>query len=94
MTRSETATAPPQRHEVERWQAGLDALHARIAARFRRAEVRERARWYVAGLLAGRERKNGWQLAEQLGEAGPQGGQRLLHAAHWDADALRDDLRA
>ena len=44
------------------------------------------------GLLAPVERKNGWQLAEHLGEAGPQGVQRLLNAADWDADAVRDDL--
>jgi hypothetical protein len=28
---------------------------------------------YLAGLLERVERKNGWQLAEHLGEAGPQG---------------------
>lgn len=79
--------------EIENWRAGLDALHARIAQRFRRAEVRERAKRYLAGLLDRVERKNGWQLAEQLGEAGPQGVQRLLNAAQWDVDAVRDDLR-
>jgi SRSO17 transposase len=40
------------------------------------------------------ERKNGWQLAEAMGEAGPRGVQRLLSAAAWGADAVRDDLRA
>ena len=40
------------------------------------------------------ERKNGWQLAEQLGERHPRGVQRLLDAARWDAEAVRDDLRA
>jgi SRSO17 transposase len=55
--------------------------------------VRERARRYLLGLLDRVERKNGWQLAEHLGESGPQGVQRLLNAAHWDADAVRDDLR-
>jgi SRSO17 transposase len=44
--------------------------------------------------LIGRvERKNGWQLAEELGERTPDGVQRLLNAARWDADAVRDDLR-
>jgi SRSO17 transposase len=28
-----------------------------------------------------------------MGERGPQGTQRLLNAARWDADAVRDDLR-
>ena len=80
--------------EIADWRGGLDALYARIACRFRRAEVRERAKRYLTGLLDRVERKNGWQLAEHLGEAGPQGVQRLLNAAEWDADAVRDDLRA
>jgi SRSO17 transposase len=90
----ERADTQARREESEGWQAGLEALHARIAARFGRAEVRERVRRYLAALLAPLERKNGWQLAEELGEAGPRGVQRLLSGAHWDAEAVRDDLRA
>jgi SRSO17 transposase len=82
------------REEIDGWGRGLDELHARIAGRFRRAEARARAGRYLTGLLSQVERKNGWQLAEHLGEAGPQGVQRLLNAADWDADAVRDDLRA
>jgi SRSO17 transposase len=93
MTLVETSETWDQRADVEGWRAGLDLLHARIAGRFRRAEVRVRVRRYLAGLLERVERKNGWQLAEHLGEAGPQGVQRLLNAAHWDAAAVRDDLR-
>jgi SRSO17 transposase len=37
-------------------------------------------------------RKNGWQLAEHAGETTPDGMQRLLTTARWDADALRDDV--
>src|SRR5215208_5921782 len=80
--------------EIASWPTGLDGLHARIAHRFRRAEARGRAKRYLAGLLERVERKNGWQLAEHLGEPGPQGVQRLLNAADWDVDAVRDDLRA
>jgi len=76
------------------WAAGLEALHARIAPRFRRAEPRQRALSYVRGLLHPVERKNGWQLAEQAGERTPDGMQRLLDAAEWDVEAVRDDLRA
>src|SRR6516165_8520162 len=75
------------------WTATLDAVHTRIAPRFARSEARTRVRRYLDALLAPVERKNGWQLAEHLGEAGPQGVQRLLNAAHWDAEAVRDDLR-
>src|SRR5258708_38757837 len=73
---------------------GLAGVHARIAPRFRRREARERAQRYLEGLLGRSERKNGWQLAEALGEGGPQGMQRLLNAADWDAEAVRDDLQA
>jgi SRSO17 transposase len=72
--------------------AALDALHAAIAPRFGRPEVRARARRYLDGLLAPVARTNGWQLAEALGERTADGVQRLLNAAHWDADAVRDDL--
>jgi SRSO17 transposase len=79
---------------IASWPTGLDELHARIAHRFRRAEARGRAKRYLAGLLDRVERKNGWQLAEHLGEPGPQGVQRLLNAADWDVEAVRDDLRS
>jgi SRSO17 transposase len=75
------------------WSVSLEGLHARIALRFARAELRERVRRYLNGLLGRVERKNGWQLAEALGDAGPQGFQRLLNNAKWDSDPVRDDLR-
>jgi SRSO17 transposase len=78
---------------IVRWSETLDALHQRIARRFARVQVRERARRYLVGLLDRVERKNGWQLAEASGELGAKGVQRLLNAAVWDADAVRDDLR-
>jgi SRSO17 transposase len=74
--------------------AELALLHRRIAARFARAEPRRRALAYLTGLLSPVERKNGWQLAEEANEASPDGMQRLLNTAHWDADAVRDDLVA
>jgi hypothetical protein len=71
----------------------LDEVHERIGPRFRRAEVRRRVRRFLEGLLAPVERKNGWQLAEALGERGPHGVQRLLAEADWDQEAVRDELR-
>src|SRR3712207_7174746 len=65
----------------------------RIGPRFARAEPRTRAGVYVRGLLSQAERKNGWTLAEQAGDATPDAMQRLLNHADWDADAVRDDLR-
>jgi SRSO17 transposase len=80
--------------EVRAWAAGLEALHARIAGRFARAEPRRRALAYLRGLLGNVTRKNGWQLAEHAGEATPDGMQRLLASADWNPDLVRDDLRA
>jgi SRSO17 transposase len=79
---------------IARCADALADLHTRIGHRFARSEARERAGRYLAGLLDRVERKNGWQLAEAMGEAGPRGVQRLLSAAAWDADGVRDDLRA
>ena len=71
----------------------LKRLHARIAPRFRRPEVRERARRYLAALLGPVDRRTGRQMAEHIGEETDDGVQRLLSVARWDADAVRDDLR-
>src|SRR5215204_836254 len=79
---------------VEQWADGLEALHVRVGRRFARTEPRRRALAYVRGLLSPVERKNGWQLAEQAGEATPDGMQHLLARADWDADQVRNDLRA
>ena len=79
---------------VAGWVAGLDDVMARIAGRFGRVEPRRRARGYLRGLLSPLARKNGWTLAEPAGDGTPDGMQRLLNTAEWDADAVRDDLRA
>jgi hypothetical protein len=44
-------------------------------------------------LLGELERKNSWWLAERAGELTPDGMQRLLNGAGWDADGVREDLR-
>ena len=75
------------------WSEALEELHRPIAGRFARSEARERVKRYLVGLLGRVERKNGWRLAEAIGETDPQGVQRLLNSAKWDADLVRDDLR-
>jgi SRSO17 transposase len=82
------------RSEAEDWAEELEAVAGRIAPRFGRAEPRRRALAYLQGLLAPLERKNGWHLAEAAGDHTPDGMQAFLARVHWDADALRDDLRA
>jgi SRSO17 transposase len=79
--------------DLAAWVAGLDDLFALVAGRFPRVEPRRRARAYVRGLLAPLAVKNGWTLAEAAGDATPDGMQRLLNAAAWDAGGVRDDVR-
>jgi SRSO17 transposase len=76
------------------WAAELERLGARLAPRFARVEPRRRLLAYLRGLLAPVERKNGWQLAESAGDATPDGMQDFLGRMRWDADQVRDDLRA
>ncbi len=79
--------------DVWKWGRELERLHSRFAPRFARPEPRRRALAHLKGVVSGVSRKNGWQLAEQAGEARPDGMQRLLNSAAWDADLVRDDLR-
>src|SRR5579885_1389483 len=72
----------------------LAQVQARIGPHFRRAEARRRAGHFLQALLAPLERKNGWQVAEAVGERGPRGVQRLLGEADWDEEAVRDVLQA
>ena len=80
--------------DVRDWGQQLEVVANRIGARFARSETRDRVRAYLVGLLAPVQRKNSWQLAEQIGEQAPYGVQHLLGRADWDPDAVRDDLRA
>lgn len=79
--------------DVQGWLGELEQVHGRLGALFKRPEPRARALAYMKGLLSNIERKNGWQLAEFMGEATPDGVQHLLERAHWDADGARDILR-
>ena len=63
------------------WTEMLEDLHGCIAHRFARSEARERVHRYIVGLLGRIERKNGWQIAEAIGDRDPQGVQRLLNSA-------------
>ena len=83
----------PSGEDLRIWADRLEEVQARLAPYFERAEPRHRAMSYIRGLVSVTERKNGWQLAELAGESTPNGMQRLLNTAHWDADQVRDDLQ-
>jgi SRSO17 transposase len=79
--------------DVRDWGGELDAVARRIGTRFPRSETRDRVRAYLVGLLGPVQRKNAWQVAEQIGDADPYGVQYLMGRSEWDPDAVRDDLR-
>src|SRR4051812_10422770 len=80
------------------WREELSALEVRLGELFVRAEPRRQAGLYLEGLLSegllsAAKRKNGWQLAEQIGDARPWRTQRVLSHGLWDQDAARDLCR-
>src|SRR5229473_8508775 len=91
-----TTPAPigPTLRQISRWHEHLRELHARLRPHFARPEAHQHALRYLQAILSDIPRKNGWQIAEHARQARPYGMQRLLSAAAWDQDAVRDDLRA
>jgi SRSO17 transposase len=76
------------------WLAELSALHERTKPSFPSHTTWSVAGSYVVGLLSRTERKNCWQMAEELGEAAPYRLQHLLGRAVWEADMVRDVVRS
>ncbi|WP_211305522.1 hypothetical protein [Xenorhabdus cabanillasii] len=50
------------------WEQELISLHTRLAPLFHHPGPQQRSLAYLKGLLSDVERKNGWQLAEWIGE--------------------------
>jgi SRSO17 transposase len=78
----------------EVWAHTWTGFVERLGRHFTRAEARAHVGAYLKGLLSPVERKNSWQLAETIGDPTPYALQHLLGRATWNADAVRDDLRA
>jgi SRSO17 transposase len=72
----------------------LSALKSRLAPVFGRREVGASAAAFIDGLLSGISRKTGWLMAEQAGLDRPYRMQSLLGRSSWNADVLRDLVRA
>jgi SRSO17 transposase len=89
----EAAVAAAHSVDPDRWWAAYGEVIDRIAPRFARYEPLRHAGALMLGLLSELDRKNCWTIAEQRGDASPDGLQHLLARAKWDADAVRDDLR-
>lgn len=57
------------------------------------SEARLAAFNYIQALVSPVERKNGWQMAEQVGYANPYRFQHLLGRAEWNADAVCAEIK-
>ena len=77
----------------EVWTTAFQDLGQRIADSFVRQASHQQALAYLQGLMSPVARKNGWQVAEEVGEATPYAMQPLLDRARWDCDGVRDELR-
>jgi SRSO17 transposase len=93
-TDEDAAVAAAYRVDVDLWRSGFDEVLDRIAPRFGRCEPLRNAGALMLGLVSDIGRKNCWTLAERCGHASPDRMQHLLSRAKWDADGVRDDLRA
>jgi len=88
-----TTATPIATDDVERWADEFDQLNQRLAPYFKRIETKQHVQDYLQGLLSSVERKNGWQIAEQVGDANPYAIQHLLGRSVWDANLVRDELQ-
>ena len=70
----------------------LKELEGKIGPCFKTRNSRITARKYLLGLTGNAERKNGWQLAEQMGESTPYKIQQFLYRGRWNANDVRDGL--
>lgn len=78
--------------DLKEWSTQFQDVLMRIDSLFVHPSSRQHAEQYLHGLLAPLERKNGWTIAQHVGEKEPKAMQRFLNLALWDADALRDIL--
>ena len=76
------------RADLDSWNSDLEELFARMGRVFYRTESRKHAEQYLLGLLAPLQRKNGWTIAEYVGESEPKALQRFLNLSPWDVERL------
>jgi SRSO17 transposase len=74
--------------DLAEWEREFDSVVKRIRPLFYRTESKKHAEQYLRGLLSPLARKNGWTIAEYVGEPEPKALQRLLNLTPWAADAL------
>jgi SRSO17 transposase len=79
---------------LELWAASLRDVKARVRPLFTQGRVAASAGQFLDGMLGPERRKTGWMRAEAAGDPGPWRQQAILGRGRWEADALRDIVRA
>jgi len=79
--------------ETSIFEMEFNKIMARIGSVFSSNRGYENAQRYIKGLIGTAERKNGWQLAEYLGESSPYRLQQFIYRGEYSADGCRDILR-
>jgi len=71
----------------------FNSLMQRLAGKYASEAGFQMGQKYIRGLLGTAERKNGWQLAEYVGESTPYAIQQFIYRGRYSADGMRDELR-
>jgi SRSO17 transposase len=80
--------------DIAGWAADLQELTDGLGWLFNRPEPRVTFGLFTRALLSDVPKKNSWGLAEYVGLPNPGPFEHLLNGARWDADELRDVVRA
>ena len=94
MTRKSWLGFAPVEATLELWASSLRDVKMRLRPLFAQERTALNAGLFLDGLLGGEPRKTGWMRAEAAGDPGPWRQQELLGRDRWNADELRDLVRA
>src|SRR5262245_10211453 len=90
-TTSKAAAAA--RIEAERTVRARAVLLDRLRSCFVRTQTWQHAGRYVSALVSEIPKRNGWSIAEQVGDRTPDRTQRLLNRTVWDTMAVMSRVR-
>ena len=94
MANKTTTTAAGARIGSELGKRKRNELLGRLEPHFARIEAFLQARAYLMAVMSNLLSRNGWSIAEFIGDKTPDKTQRLLNRASWDTSAAMSEVRA
>src|SRR3954471_22691395 len=79
---------------LELWSTTLRQAKHRIRSLFAAPSVAASVNAFLDGPLGAERRQTGWMRGEGAGDPGPWRQQAIRGRSHWNADAVRDVVRA